>query len=316
MKITVLDSGTLGSDLDLSPLLTLGEVCEFGSTAPCDVRKNSFGSDVLILNKVKINSETLGENSGVKLICIAATGFDNVDLDFCRKEKIGVCNVVGYSTNSVSQLTVAMALSLLNHIPEYNRFVEDGSYTKSGIQNRLEPVYHEISGKTWGIVGCGNIGNKVAKVAEALGCRVIVNKKTPHPKYETVDIDVLCKEADIISVHTPLTEETSGLISKERIAMMKSDAVFINVARGAVADEAALVEAVREKRIGAIGIDVYSTEPFSEDSPYVQIASLPNVCLTPHMAWGAYEARVRCLNEIIENIKTFFGGGIRNRVDL
>lgn len=316
MKITVLDSGTLGSDLDLSPLSEFGEVCEFSSTLPEDVRANALGSDVLVINKVRINADTLGENSGVKLICIAATGYDNVDLDFCRSECIGVCNVIGYSTNSVSQLTVAMALSLISHLPEYSRFVEDGSYTESGIQNRLEPVYHEISGKTWGIVGCGNIGSKVAAVAEALGCRVIVNKRTPHPVYETVDIDELCRRSDIISVHTPLTPETKCLINRERIAMMKSDAVFINVARGAVADEEALVCAIEAGKLGAIGVDVYSTEPFPPDSPYARVASLDNVCLTPHMAWGAYEARVRCLNEIIQNIRTFFDGGIRNRVDI
>jgi len=316
MKISVLDAGTLGNDLDLMPLSQFGEVVEYKSTSPEKVREHSVGSDVLIINKIKINSGTLGKNSGVKLICIAATGFDNVDLDFCREEKIGVCNVEGYSSNSVSQLTVAMALSLVNHIPQYNRFVEDGSYTRSGVQNRLEPVYHEICGKTWGIVGCGNIGSKVAAVAEALGCRVIVNQRRPHPKYITVDIDTLCRESDIISVHTPLTPDTDNLISKERIALMKPDAVFINVARGAVADERALADAIIHKRIGAIGVDVYSVEPFPENSPYSEIASYDNVCLTPHMAWGAYEARVRCLNEIIKNITAFFDGDIRNRVDI
>jgi len=316
MKISVLDAGTLGNDLDLMPLSQFGEVVEYKSTSPEKVREHSVGSDVLIINKIKINSGTLGKNSGVKLICIAATGFDNVDLDFCREEKIGVCNVEGYSSNSVSQLTVAMALSLVNHIPQYNRFVEDGSYTRSGVQNRLEPVYHEICGKTWGIVGCGNIGSKVAAVAEALGCRVIVNQRRPHPKYITVDIDTLCRESDIISVHTPPTPDTDNLISKERIALMKPDAVFINVARGAVADERALADAIIHKRIGAIGVDVYSVEPFPENSPYSEIASYDNVCLTPHMAWGAYEARVRCLNEIIKNITAFFDGDIRNRVDI
>jgi len=316
MKISVLDAGTLGNDLDLMPLSQFGEVVEYKSTSPEKVREHSVGSDVLIINKIKINSGTLGKNSGVKLICIAATGFDNVDLDFCREEKIGVCNVEGYSSNSVSQLTVAMALSLVNHIPQYNRFVEDGSYTRSGVQNRLEPVYHEICGKTWGIVGCGNIGSKVAAVAEALGCRVIVNQRRPHPKYITVDIDTLCRESDIISVHTPLTPDTDNLISKERIALMKPDAVFINVARGAVADERALADAIIHKRIGAIGVDVYSVEPFPENSPYSEIASYDNVCLTPHMAWGAYEARVRCLNEIIKNITACFAGDIRNRVDI
>lgn len=316
MKITVLDSGTLGSDLSLECFKSFGEVKVYQKTSDDEVYERANGSDVVVLNKVKINKTTLGDACGIKLICVTATGYDNVDIDYCRLKGIGVCNVKGYSTDSVAQVTVAMALSLVTHIPEYTRFVQDGSYSASGIQNCLQPAYHEISGMTWGVVGCGNIGDKVARVAEALGCTIIVYKSTPHDRYTNVDIDTLLRKSDIISVHIPLNDQTENLINCKRISMMKKNAVFINVARGAVADEEALAQAIEKGNIGALGVDVYSKEPFPKGHPYERIASYDNVCLTPHMAWGAYEARVRCINEIMENIKTFCDGGIRNRVDL
>lgn len=314
MKISILDSSTLGDDLDLSVFNELGEVSIFKTTSSDEIISHTEGADVLVLNKVKINEETLPDPRGIKLICVAATGFDNISIPYCTKHSIALCNVKGYSTNSVAQLSVAMALSISCHLPEYNRYVEDTSYTKSGIQNRLEPVYHELCGKKWGLVGCGGIGSKVAQIAEALGCEVCVYKRTPHPKYKNMDIDTLLKECDIISVHTPLNEDTKNLINRQRIFSMKKDAIFINVARGGVADEAALCDAIKEKAIGGIGIDVYSEEPFPENHPYTEIMHLPNVCLTPHMAWGAYESRQRCMNEIILNIKAFNMGEKRNRI--
>ena len=178
----------------------------------------------------------------------------------------------------------------------------------------LTPVYYELEGKVWGIVGAGNIGKKVAKIAEALGCRVIVCKRTPEEGLECVDIDTLCKTADVISVHTPLTDATRNMISRERIALMKKDAIFINVARGAVADEAALADAIKENRLGGLGIDVYTTEPIPKDHPFTEILDNDKVCFTPHNAWGAYEARLRCLRIITDNIKAFLSGEEKNRI--
>ncbi|MBE6586814.1 MAG: hydroxyacid dehydrogenase [Ruminococcaceae bacterium] len=314
MKIVLPDSATLGDDLDLSPLSKYGEVVAYPSTDISLVEERLSDADVVIVNKVKLNQSTIGENCPVKLICIAATGFDNVDLDYMKKKGIGVCNVVGYSTDSVAQLTVSMVLSLATHLPEYCAFVESGEYSRGNVANKLTPVYHEIAGKTWGVVGLGNIGKKVAAVAGAFGCRVIANKRTPVEGYGCVDIDTLCREADIITVHTPLNDGTRNLINEERIAMMKNDAIFVNVARGAVCDEAALCKAVKEGKIGAIGVDVYSQEPFREDSPYFDVKDLPNVCLTPHMAWGSYEARNRCLSDIMASIDAFLSGEKRSRL--
>lgn len=315
MKIVVLDAATLGDDLDLSVLQRLGELTVYANTAPAEISERIAGQNVVVSNKMKLNRENLKDTRDLKLICLAATGYDCVDTSYCRERGIGVCNVPGYSTHSVSQLAVAMALSLSTHLTEYRGFVHDGSYTRSGVANRLEPVWYELHGKTWGIVGGGNIGQEVAKIAQALGCRVLMCRRKPDPNFETVDIDTLCARSDILSVHVALNDETRGMIGAAQIGRMKKNAIFINVARGAVADEEALAEAVLAGKLGGLGIDVYTQEPFPEDHPYSRILHLPNVCFTPHMAWGAKEARDRCMAEVAENIRVFQAGGSRNRVE-
>lgn len=315
VKIVILDAATLGDDMEFSLFDPMGGVEVYQTTSESELGERIADADVIIVNKIKLNAKNLPAVKNLKLICVTATGFDNIDLDYCRENKIGVCNVKGYSTNSVAQLTVSMALSLLMNLPSFDRYVKDGSYTKSGVQNYLKPAFHEAAVMKWGIVGLGNIGKTVARAAQALGAEVIVYTRTKNPDYNCVGIDELCAGADIISVHTPLNESTRNLINKERIAKMKNNAVFINVARGAVADERALADAVKNKKIGGIGIDVYSAEPLSADSPYNEILAYDNVIFTPHMAWGAYEARVRCMEEIKKNIEAFFNGETRNRVD-
>ena len=316
MRIVVLDSKTLGKDLDLSLLKELGDVTVYDNTAADEVEERIRKCDVCIINKIRLSESNLKNAGNLKLICLAATGYDNVDTDYCKKAKIGVCNVEGYSTHSVSQLTVTMVLSLMTHIFDYTEYVNSGRYQVSGAANHLEPVYHQIYGKTWGIVGLGNIGRQVARVAEVMGCRVVCCRRTKDKEFETVDIDTLVSESDIISVHTPLNESTKNLISRERIGKMKKNAVFINAARGGVADEEALCEAILENKIGALGIDVYTIEPFDKKHPYNKILGRKNVCLTPHMAWASIEARRCCLKEIISNIEAFYRGEIRNRVDI
>ncbi len=314
MRIAVLDAATLGNDLSLAPLDPVGEVSVYQTSAPDEVAERIREADIVVINKIRLNETNLS-GSKVRLICVAATGFDNIDINWCRAHGITVSNVVGYSTDSVAQLTVSMALYLTQHLAEYTQFVRDGKYTESGIANRLAPSFHELTGKTWGIAGYGHIGKRVAQIARALGCSIIVYKRTPERDAACVDIDTLCRESDILSVHLPLSDETRGLFTRERIAMMKPDALFINVARGAVADEQALADALREGRIGGLGIDVYSREPFPEDHPFYGIRKEPRVCMTPHLAWGAYEARVRCLEEIAENIRAFQRGVKRNCVN-
>ncbi|MBQ9098034.1 MAG: hydroxyacid dehydrogenase [Clostridia bacterium] len=315
MKITVLDAATLGTDVDLSPLYALGEVVVHATTALHQVAERLADTDVAVINKVRINSENLAPCSRLRLIAECATGYDNIDLTACRQKGIAVANVRGYSTDSVAQVTLAMALSLSTHLPAFSGAVANGSYTADGVANRLTPVYHELAGKTWGIVGYGNIGAKVGQVAAALGCRVLAFSRTPKEGVEQVTLEDLCRRADIISVHLPLTEETCGLIGAREITMMKPETILINVARGAVTDEAALARAMQEGKLGGLGVDVYSVEPFPKEHPFYAIRHLPNVCLTPHMAWGAKEARDRCLAEIARNIAAFYAGECRNRVD-
>ena len=314
MKIVILDSGTLGADIDLSPIRSLGEVVEYKFTAPDEVAERLSNADVAVLNKIKLNESNLADAKNLKLICVAATGYDNIDIAYCREREIAVCNVPGYSTDSVAQLSVSMALSLVTHLDEYRSFVHSGEYSRSSSANRLEPVYHEIAGQTWGVVGGGGIGSKVAEIAQALGCRVLLCRRQPEDRYEAADIDRICRECDIISLHVPLSDSTRGMISRERIASMKDGVVIVNTARGAVCDEAAIADAVLSGKIGALGCDVYSTEPFGEDHPFSAILDRPNVCLTPHMAWGSYEARNRCVRRMAENIKEFFAGNIHNRI--
>lgn len=318
MKLAFLDAATLGDDLDLSPFRALGELVIYGNTAPHEVAARVADCHVVVVNKIKLNQSNLENTETLRLICVAATGFDGIDLSYCRSRGIGVCNVVGYSTQSVAQVTLALTLSLVNHLTEYRRFVDSGDYLRAGLANRLEPVYHEMSSMTWGVVGLGNIGRRVADMARALGAHVIAtrHRDLPDETYETVTVDELCRRADIISVHTPLNEGTRGLIDGRRLSMMKPGTVLVNVARGAVLDEGAVAKAVLDGHLGGFAADVYSIEPFGEDHPYRALMGRENVIFTPHMAWGAYEARERCMAEIRENIRVFFEGGIRNRVDL
>ena len=315
LNICVLDAATLGEDLDLTPLSAVGQVKTYATTAPEEVAERLVDCDMVLINKIKLGAHNLKWATRLKLICVAATGYDNIDVEYCRAHGIGVANVVGYSTNNVAQLTVAMALSLITHLPTYNRITADGSYTRGGVANCLTPSYHEIAGKTWGVVGYGNIGGAVGRIAEAMGCRVLAYKRTPVQGVTCVDLETLCRESDILSIHLPLNDATRGLIDAAHIDMLKPEAIVINVARGAVTDEAALAKALVDGRIGGLGVDVYSTEPFPESHPFYALRERENICLTPHMAWGSIEARRRCLQEIILNMEAFLRGERRNRLD-
>ncbi len=314
MRIVLLDTGTLGADVDLSPIRGAGTVTEYHSTDPSEVADRVRDAEVIVTNKMKLNRSNLSGASALKLICVTATGYDNIDKDYCASRGIALCNVPGYSTESVAQLTLAMALSLVNHLEEYRSFVQNGSYTASGMANHLIPPYHELSSLTWGVVGGGAIGTKVAELASAFGCHVLLCRRASDNRFEQVSIDGLCRRADIISLHVPLTEETKGIISRERIASMKNGAFLINVARGAVTDEEALTEAIENGHLGGLGVDVYSMEPFPVDHPFTRIMERKNVCLTPHMAWSAIEARNRCVSVIGENIASFERGDTKNRI--
>ena len=315
MKIVVLDALTLGPGIDFSPLYAAGEVTVHDLTAPEELGDRIRDAEVIVTNKWKLNRENLASARNLKLICVTATGFDNIDLAYCREGGIGVCNVPAYSTESVAQLTLTMALSLAAHLKEYRDYVSSGAYSASGVANLLTPVWHELGGKTWGVIGGGKIGRRVAELARAFGCRVLMYRRQEEREYEQSDLARLCRESDVISVHVPLTDKTRGMIGKDQIGLMKENVIFINVARGAVCDEEALTEAVEQGRIGALGVDVFSAEPFPADHPYARLRHLPNVCLTPHIAWGALETRNRCIRMVGENILAFQREDRKNRVE-
>ena len=315
MKIVILDALALGGDIDLSNFSELGEVEIYPSSTNDEIKERTADCDVVITNKLKLNENTLANAKNLKLICVTATGFDNIDVEYAKARGIGVCNVVGYSTNNVAQITVGFVLQLINRSKEYQKSVSSGFYSECGVANILAPTYREINGLKWGIVGFGNIGRSVGRVAEALGCEVLVNKREEISEYKCVDIDTICRECDIITLHTPLNDGTGGLINEERISKMRDGVILVNVARGAVTDERAVADAVKSEKIGGFACDVYSVEPFGISHPFYEIKDMDNVILTPHMAWGSIDARVRLLGEVKENIKAYFSGKIRNRID-
>ncbi len=315
MKITVLDRRTMGEDISLAPFERYGELTVYDLTPTERLAERVGDADVIILNKAKITSDVIAAAKKLKLICEFATGYDNIDLAAAREAGVAVCNVPGYSTDSVTLYTVATVTALAARLITYRRSVSSGEYTALGSPNKITPTFYDLRGKTWGIIGYGNIGKSVAEVAKAFGAKVIVNKRTPTCDVRCVDLDTLCRESDIITVHCPLNEETRGIIDARRLALMKKSVILVNEARGAVLDEAAVAAAVLNGGIGAFGCDVYSTEPFSADHPYNAIKDLDNVILTPHSAWASFEARTRCVDIISNNIASYIEGERLNRVD-
>lgn len=313
MKIVILDRDTLG-DVDLTCIENLGQTVVYGSTPQDLSAERLIDADVVILNKVKLNESNLKEAKNLKLICVTATGYDNIDLEYCKKAGIALCNVPGYSTDSVAQVSVAAALMLVNKLITYRNFVHSGQYTKAGIANKVSPSFNEISSLKWGVVGGGNIGMKVADIAASFGGEVFVCRRKQEGIYPLMNIDTMCKECDIITIHTPLNDSTKNLISKERIASMKQGVIIVNTARGAVCDEAALADAVKSGKIGGLSVDVYSKEPFDENHPYNEILKNENVVLLPHMAWAARQSRQRCLDIISVSIQKFFSGTPQHRI--
>ena len=319
MKIVFLDRNTIGFDIETAGFREFGELEEHDSCSVSDGKKYIKDADVVIFNKTVMNEDMLKDASNVKLLCVTATGYDNVDLDYCRSRRIAVCNVRGYSTPAVVQHTFALALYVLEKISYYDNYVKSGEYCKASGFSNFDERYFELEGKTWGIVGMGNIGRGVAKVASAFGCRVIYYSASGNncsDLYERVDFDTLLHESDILSLHCPLSEKTRGLMNIEAFKQMKKSAILVNVARGPVVDEQALYTALTQNMIAGAGLDVLSKEPMSVDNPLIDIKDSKKLIITPHMAWASIEARSRCVQEIYKNIESFLAGEERNRVDI
>lgn len=315
MKLVVLEKESLGTDLDITYFNEFGEVDYYDRTVYDEIADRIMDADIVIANKVPLNESTLSGAKNLKIICETATGYNNVDLDYCKARGIRVTNVVGYSTPIVAQHTFAMALYLLEKLPVYDTYVKNGDYAKSPIFTCFEPFFTELEGKTWGIIGLGNIGRKVADIAKVFGCRVIFYSASGNnttSDYERVDFDTLLAESDILSLHCPLTDRTQNIINAEALAKMKKTAILINVARGPVVDEQALYDALMSGQIAAAGLDVLVKEPIAADNPLAKIQDSTKLLITPHMAWGSHEARERCAREVYKNIQSFLAGEERN----
>lgn len=315
MKLVVLEKMSLGFDIDISFYEEFGEVVYYDNTSVDEIADRIADADIVIANKVPLNAGTIGGASKLKLICETATGYNNVDIDYCRENGIRVTNAVGYSTPIVAQHTFAMALYLLEKLPVYDTYVKNGDYEKAPMFTCFEPYFTELEGKTWGIIGLGNIGRKVAEIAKVFGCRVIfysASGRNDTTDFEKVDFDTLLSESDVLSLHCPLTDRTQNIINAEALAKMKKTAILLNVARGPVVDEQALYEALTTGQIAAAGLDVLVKEPITADNPLGKIKDSTKLLITPHMAWASREARMRCAREVYLNIKSFLAGEKRN----
>ena len=317
MKLVVLETASLGSDLDITFFDDFGEVAYYDSTPVEEIAERVADADIVIANKAPLNESTIGCAPNLKLICESATGYNNIDLEYCKAHDIRVTNAVGYSTPIVAQHTFAMALYLMEKLPVYDTYVKNGEYEKCPIFTCFEPFFTELEGKTWGIIGLGNIGRKVAEIAKVFGCHVIFYSASGNnttTDYERVDFDTLLAKSDILSLHCPLTDRTQNIINAEALAKMKRTAILINVARGPVVDEQALYDALMTGEIAAAGLDVLGKEPIAADNPLGKIKDSTKLLITPHMAWASHEARERCAREVYKNIESFLAGEERNIV--
>lgn len=309
MKIVFLDAKSIGEDIDLSGYDQLGEVVRYPYSTPEEARERTRDADVIILNKTEINEQSIGEADKLKLVCVTATGTNNLDKAYLAERGIEWRNVAGYSTESVAQHTFALLFYLMEKLRYYDDYVKNENYVNDSMFTHFDHRFNELSGKTWGIIGLGNIGRRVADIAKFFGCRVIyfsTSGKNNQKGYNRVSFDKLLEQSDIVSVHAPLTDDTLGLMNREAFARMKPSAVFLNLGRGPIVDEAALTEALNTGMIAAAGLDVLSQEPMSEDNPLRSIKDSERLIITPHIAWASIEARTRLMEIILEQIKEFF----------
>lgn len=317
MKIVMVERDSLGLDIDVTVFEKLGEVEYHKDTKKENAPEHIGDADIIISNKLPLNEETLKTCPNVKLICETATGYDNVDLEYCKSRGIRVANVRDYSTASVAQHTFALLFYVLEKLRSYDDYVKSGKYSQQDKFSKFDYTFTELEGKTWGIIGMGNIGRKVAKIAESFGCRVIFYSASGNSTctdYERVDFDTLLKESDFLSLHCPLTDRTRDIIDKDALSKMKKEAILINVARGPVVNQEALYEALLNDEIAGAGLDVLSKEPIALDNPLGKIMDSNKLIITPHMAWGSIEARNRVIEGVYKNIEAFLKGEERNLV--
>ena len=309
MKLVFLDTKTIGEDIDLSAYDALGEVVKYGFSTLEEIPERVKDADVLIVNKIAINEQTIGTAKNLKLVCVTATGTNNLDKEYLKKRGIAWRNVAGYSTESVTQHTFALLFYLLEKIRYYDDYVKDEKYINDTVFTHFAEHFNEVNGKTWGIIGLGTIGRRVADIAKAFGARVIYYSASGSPAqegYEQVDFETLLTTSDIVSVHAPLNEYTKDLMDREAFAKMKKTCIFLNLGRGPIVIEQDLYEALENDEIAAAGLDVLCQEPMSETNPLRKIKDSKKLLITPHVAWASVEARTKLMGIILGQIKEYF----------
>ena len=319
MKLVILERNSVGTDVDVSCFEKFGEVTCYPNTVAANTAERVKDADIILANKAPLNESTLKDAPNVKLICLLATGFDNVDLAYCKSRGIKVTNVVNYCTSTVAQHTLLLALALSEKIAFYDDYVKSGAYSAQDRFSNFDRTFYDLEGKTWGIIGMGTIGRRVAGLAQAFGCRVIfysASGKSTCTDYKRVEFDTLLQESDILSLHCPLSDRTRGLINKDALSKMKETAILVNVARGPVVDTRALYDALVTDQIAGAGLDVLEQEPMAKDNPLAQIKDSTKLIITPHMAWASLESRTRLVDEVVKNIEAFLAGENRNVVNL
>lgn len=318
MKTVILERNSLGIDIDVTRFADFGEYVEYPVSSMEETVDRVEDADVIVVNKIPMNATTLSKAKNLKLICETATGVDNIDLEHCKSKGITVTNVKGYSTPAVAQHTFALLFYLLEKLPFYDNYVKSDTYANQPRFSNFDKPFFELDGKVWGIIGLGEIGKSVAKIASAFGAKVVYFSASGHPQdvpYECVDKDTLLKESDIISIHAPLNEYTRNLIDYEALKKMKNTAYLINVGRGPIIVDADLAKALDEGLIAGAGLDVLGKEPISKDNPLGKIKDSEKLLITPHMAWASTEARERLVKEVYLNEKAYINGEKRGVVE-
>lgn len=306
MKIVILDRATLGFDIDISIFESLGEVTSYDITKPNETIQRLKDADIVITNKVVISKEIM-DASNLKLICISATGTNNVDLEYAKQKNIEVKNVAGYSSSSVVQVAFSMIFQIVQKLDYYKKYVDYGNWQKSEIFTHIDKPFFELDGKKVGIIGLGDIGRNFAKKASAFDCEVMyfsTSGKNSNSEYKQVSLDELLKTCDIISIHCPLNENTKDLLNYENMKNIKDGAILLNLGRGGIINEVDLAKIIDEKEIYC-GIDVVSVEPILEDNPLLKVKNKDRLLLTPHIGWASVEARNRLIQMVAKNIRDF-----------
>ena len=319
MKIVLTDAQTVLDNLvDVEALKEFGEVTQYGLLKYEEVAEKIADADIVVCNKTLLNSHTLRLAKNLKYIGLFATGYNNIDIDYCKDNNIAVCNAGSYSTNAVAQHTFALMFYILEKLSYYDNYVKSGAYGNQNKFSNYDKIFTELEGKTWGIVGMGNIGKKVARIAESFGCKVIFYSASGNStcmEFERVDFDTLLAESDILSLHCPLSDKTKDLIDYEALKKMKKTAILVNVARGPVVNNSDLYKALVEEEIYGAGLDVLEKEPIHAENPLGKFMDSTRLIITPHMAWASTEARERVVAGAYQNIRNFLDGKPSNVVN-